>query len=166
MDLKSTFPIGLKRAAAMVILRYEQQFLLLKRIRPPFVGHYLPVGGKLNPYEDPRSAAIRETFEETGIQLQYLNFGGILIETSPVDYNWQSSIYIADIPFQEPPTSDEGTLQWIHFDQIPSIPTPPTDLLIYQYLMQGQPFVFNAIYDAALNLISMTEEINNINIDL
>ncbi len=143
----------------MVVLRNDQKFLLLKRIRPPFVGNYLPVGGKLDPHEDPLSAALRETYEETGIRLKSLRYGGVLIETSPLDYNWQSSIYMADIDFQEPPISNEGTLEWIDFDHIPNIPTPPTDLILYQYLMRTQPFAFNAIYDEQLNLIRMTEEI-------
>lgn len=143
----------------MVVLRHAQQFLLLKRIKPPFVGHYLPVGGKLDPHEDPYSAALRETLEETGIQLERLQYGGTLVETSPIDYNWQSSIYVADIDFREPPLSNEGTLEWIAFAAIPNIPTPPTDFIIYQYLMRGQPFAFNAIYDADLNLLRMVEEI-------
>lgn len=143
----------------MVVLRHDQQFLLLKRIRPPFVGHYLPVGGKLDPHEDPHSAALRETFEETGISVEKLQFGGTLIETSPIDYNWQSYIYMAEIDFQPPPLSDEGTLEWIDFENIPNIPTPPTDFLIYQYLMRRQPFALNAIYDADLKLLRMVEEI-------
>ncbi len=154
-----SFPIGFKRSAAMVVLRNKQQFLLLKRFRPPFVGNYLPVGGKLEPHEDPYSAALRETYEETGFRLEKLQYGGVLIETSPVDYNWQSHIYVADIDFQEPPFSDEGTLEWIHFEQIVNIPTPPTDFIIYQYLMQSKPFAFNAIYNAELQLLRMTEEI-------
>lgn len=153
------FPTGLKRAAAMVVLRHAQQFMLLKRIRPPFVGNYLPVGGKLDPHEDPYTAALREAYEETGIRLNTLRYGGVLIETSPVDYNWQSNIYVADIDFREPPVSDEGILEWVHFENIPNIPTPPTDFVIYQYLMRQQPFAFNAIYDAGMNLLQMTEEI-------
>lgn len=164
MASKIVLPLGIKRTAAMVVLRHAQQLLLLQRIRPPFEGHYLPVGGKLDPHEDPYSAALRETYEETGIRLEKLTFGGILIETSPVDYNWQSSIYWADIPYQEPPTSDEGTLHWIDFEDIPNIPTPPTDFIIYQYLMRQQPFVLNAIYDAELNLLHMIEEIEGIEV--
>ena len=50
------FPKGLKRAATMVVLRHQDQFLLLKRAKPPFIGHYLPVWGKLEPHEDPYNA--------------------------------------------------------------------------------------------------------------
>lgn len=161
MDNKA-FPKGFKRSAAMVVLRHGNQFLLLKRRNPPFVGHYLPVGGKLEPHEDPYSAARRELLEETGIVADQLRFGGILIETSPVDYNWQSSIYIASIDFIEPPHCPEGELEWIDFEQLNHIPTPPTDLLVYQYLVAGKPFVFNAVYNEAMQLCTMTEEVEGI----
>jgi 8-oxo-dGTP diphosphatase len=153
------FPIGYKRAAAMVVLRCDRQFMLLKRARPPHVGKYVPVGGKLEPFEDPYSAALREAEEETGLQLEALRYGGVLIETSPIDYNWQCNIYLADIDFREPPFCDEGTLEWVHFDDIPHIPTPPTDLVIYRYLMQQKPFALNAIYNEEMTLLRMIEEI-------
>ncbi len=143
----------------MVVLRHDQQFLLLKRARPPHAGKYLPVGGKLEPFEDPYTAALRETREETGLHLDGLSFAGILFETSPTSYNWTSSIYVADIDYLAPPFCEEGELEWIPFDQIPNISTPPTDWQIYQYIMQQKPFVFNAIYNAELIMTSMTEEL-------
>ncbi len=155
-------PIGLKRCAAMIVLRSGDQFLLLKRAKPPHVGKYVPVGGKLDPFEDPYSAALRETQEETGIALKKLKYGGCLIETAPIDYNWQCNIYIADIPYQEPPFCDEGELEWIAFDQLDKIPTPPTDWQIYQYLKREQAFALNAIYDKEMNLLSMVEEIEGL----
>lgn len=153
------FPTGLKRSAAMVVLRNEDNFLLLKRNKEPNAGLYVPVGGKLEPFEDPYSAALRETYEETDLQLEKLHYGGVLIETSPTPYNWQVNIYIADIPRVPPPHCDEGTLQWIPFSEVPGVPTPPTDWQIYQYLMRGQPFALNAIYDKEMKLMRMVEEI-------
>ena len=52
----------------MVVLQSGNRYLLLKRNKPPYVGIYTPIGGKLEPYEDPYSAAVRETWEETGIR--------------------------------------------------------------------------------------------------
>lgn len=156
------FPKGLKRSAAMVVLRHGDKFLLLKRIKPPYVGHFLPVGGKLDPHEDPYSAAMRELREETGIIVEKLRYGGSLIETSPLDYNWQSSIYLADIEWMAPPPCPEGELEWISFDQLREIPTPPTDWHVYQYLVSNRPFAFNAVYNDAMELLSMVEEIEGI----
>ena len=143
----------------MIILRHEEQFLLLKRANEPNRGRYVPVGGKLEPFEDPYSAALREVKEETGITVRRLEYAGVLIESSPTAYNWQCNIYVADIPYQAPPPCDEGELVWIDFRQIPDIPTPPTDWVIYQYLMRGQVFAFNAILDEELRLLRMYDEI-------
>lgn len=155
----SDFPKGLKRSAAMIVLRHEEQFLLLKRGKEPNKGKYVPVGGKLDPFEDPYTAAIRETKEETGIEVDRLQYAGVLIESSPTAYNWQCNIYVADIPYQEAPFCDEGELSWVTYAQIPELPTPPTDWIIYQYLMRAQVFAFNAILDEELNLLSMYDEI-------
>lgn len=143
----------------MVVLRHRARFLLLKRAKEPNAGRYVPVGGKLEPYEDPYSAALRETEEETGLVLDRLHYSGVLIETSPTAYNWQCNIYLADIEDIPPPPCDEGTLEWVPLEAVPELPTPPTDWHIYQYLMQGKPFAFNAIYDESLQLIHMREEI-------
>ncbi len=143
----------------MVVLRNDAEFLLLRRAKPPHPGKYVPVGGKLEPYEDPYRAALRETREETGLALDALQFGGVLVETSPVAYNWQCHIYLADIDRIPPPACDEGELEWIPFDEVLNVPTPPTDWHVYDYMMRRKPFVFNAIYDAELNLSEMIEEI-------
>lgn len=151
--------IGIKRTAVMVILKNEDQFLLLKRWKEPNRGMYTPVGGKLDPFESPRAAAIRETFEETGIKIESPKYVGSLIETSPVKYNWNCLVYLSEIPFQEAPPCNEGDLKWISRSDLLKVPTPPTDLAIYDYVLKGKPFMFNAEFDEQLKMLSMTEEI-------
>lgn len=148
----------------MVVLHHKDRFLLLKRARPPHVGKYVPVGGKLEPFEHPHQAAIRETKEETGLDVSDLRFGGVLVETAPIDYNWQCHIYVAEIDDVPPPPCDEGVLEWIAIDRLKEIPTPPTDYLIYQYLLRHQPFAFNALYDDQLNLVWMWEEMEGVKV--
>lgn len=154
---------GIKRTASMVVLRSGKQFLLLKRKKKPNKGCYVPVGGKIDPHERPIDAALRETEEETGFRLQrhQLKFGGVLAESAPNDYNWVCFIYIADIDYCEPPYCDEGILEWVHFDNLSSIPTPPTDLQIYLYLSTQTPFTLDAQYDSEHKLVEMYEEISD-----
>ena len=154
-------PIGIKKIAAMCVLKNKSQFLLLKRAKQPNAGMYAPVGGKLEPYENAYSAVLRETFEETGIPLEQASFCGILTESSPTSYNWISYIYLAEIDFRTPPPCNEGILEWIPIDQLLKIPTPPTDWWIYKYILEGKPFVFSAEFDKALNMLNMTEELEN-----
>lgn len=144
------------------MLKSREQFLLLERKNPPNKGTYTPVGGKLQPFEDPVQAAIRETREETGIHLSGVRYCGSLVESSPTKYNWVCFVYLAEIAPVEPPPCNEGVLTWIPIDRLPGVPTPPTDRFIYEYLLAGKPFAFNAEYDEQLNLLNMSEEFENI----
>lgn len=157
-------PAGLKRTATLCILRHHDKFLLLKRLKEPNKDNFTPVGGKLDPFESPLKSAIRETFEETGIKVAAMKYCGILTETSPTEYNWTGYVYIADIDFVEPPNCNEGTLMWVSFSDLLSVPTPKTDWYIYKYILAGKPFAFSAEYDDKLNILSMVEEIENLKI--
>ena len=149
----------MKKLATMVILRAGDQYLLLKRAKAPNIGKYVPVGGKLEAHERPVEAAVRETWEETGIAIANPVLCGVLSETSPVDYNWLCYIYLADIPWQEAPDCNEGLLEWIPAARLHEIPTPPTDLAIYDYVHRGEKFVIDAVYDAELRLTHLMEEL-------
>ena len=59
-------PTGLKKSAVLCVLKNQDSFLLLKRLKEPNKELYTPVGGKLDPFENPNQTAIRETREETG----------------------------------------------------------------------------------------------------
>ncbi|WP_026994705.1 NUDIX hydrolase [Flectobacillus major] len=155
---------GLKRVAVICVLRNGSNFLLLKRFNEPNKDTYVPVGGKVDPFENPYQAAIREVREEAGIQLDSMRFCGTLVETSPVKYNWMSFIYEASIDIIPPPDCNEGILEWHNFQNINSFPTPKTDFFIYQYILDKKPFAFNANYDNHLVLLDMTEEIENIKV--
>lgn len=159
---KTSFPAGLKRGCVMIVLRSGDAFLLLKRAKPPHQGLYAPVGGKVDPYEDPYQTGLRETWEETGIRPATMQYAGTLVETSPVDYNWWSSIYVADVPWQPAPPCDEGVLRWVAFDELATLPTPPTDWHIYQYIARRQPFAMRAVFDADMRLVEMVEEIEGV----
>lgn len=56
-------PIGIKRKAILCILRHEDNFSLLKRLKEPNRDNFTPVGGNIYPFESPLKSAIRETFE-------------------------------------------------------------------------------------------------------
>jgi 8-oxo-dGTP diphosphatase len=154
------------KIASMVILKHGSKYLLLKRARDPNIGKYLPVGGKLDPNETPMACAIRETKEETGISIENPKFCGTLIETSPVNYNWMCYIYIAKIDDMTPPDCNEGKLEWIDESQLATVPTPPTDWHIYQYVKAGRHFAFSASYDANLKMIEMVDEMEGIKLNL
>ena len=109
-------------------------------------------------------AVLRETLEETGIQLPSATFCGILTESSPVKYNWISYIYIAEIPYQPAPFCDEGILEWIKIEDLLKVPTPPTDWWIYKYILDDKPFAFSAEYNTELKMLEMREDIEGVKV--
>ena len=145
--------IGIKKIASLCVIKNKNRFLLLKRNNKPNIGKYVPVGGKLKGYENPLKAAIRETFEETG-----------LTETSPIDYNWISYIYLVETNSIDIPKSNEGKLKWISFQEIKNIPTPKTDDIIYKYIINKKKFIISVDYDEKIEIISMKEEIEKKNL--
>lgn len=155
---------GLKRVAVICILRNLTNFLLLKRFNEPLKGLYVPVGGKVDPYENPYETALREVKEEAGLVLEKMRFCGTLVETSPIKYNWMSFVYEAEVDYFEPPICNEGILEWHDFQNIDTFPTPKTDFFIYQYVLNKQPFALNAVYNEKVELISMIEEIENLKV--
>lgn len=159
-----SIPIGLKKAAVLCILESPSGYLLLKRNKEPHLGKYIPVGGRLEPFETPTQAAKREVWEETQIDVDSFRLVGVLTETSPISFNWISYIYIAQVPSVRLVQCDEGTLEWITQDRLAEVPAPATDTFIYEYVANSRFFVFNAVYDETLNLKSLIEETTNKNL--
>lgn len=155
----SKIPLGLKKVATLIILKHENKYLLLKRLKDPNANLYTPVGGKLDPFESPAAAAIRETKEETGIEVKDIEYVGLLTETSPAKYNWVNYVYLAEIEDIPPPPCNEGTLEWIAHEDILKVPTPKTDWFIYEYVRRGQKFNFSALFDETPELIQMREDL-------
>ena len=159
MDLESSIlNSGFKVAAVSCILIHQDELLLIKRNKEPHKNLYCPVGGKVDPFESPRQTVIREVDEETGLEINNLQFSGIMVESSPLKYNWISLIFSSEIEHYDPPKSDEGTLEWVHSDQLNKIPIPETDIHIYYKILAGDFFYFDVIYDENLKIISMSNE--------
>ena len=156
------FPLGYKKNSSMVILRNGTAYLLLKRNKEPFIGHYAPVGGKIEPHESPINAAIRETFEETGLVINQPKFCGMLVESSASQYNWTIFIYVADIEKVPPPPCPEGALEWIEHHDLLNVLIPETDGYVYTYILDNKPFMFDAQYDGDAQVLKMTEDFENI----
>lgn len=154
-------PQGQKQPAVLIILKNQDKFLLIKRNKEPNRNKYTPVGGKIDLYESPLQAAIRETFEETGVRISTAKYCGLLVESSPTKYNWICFVYAAEIENFQPSRCKEGDLEWINQSDLLNIPTPETDRYIYEYYLAGKSFMFSAEYDEDLNLISMKEEIEH-----
>lgn len=153
---------GFKVTAVSCILICENELLLIKRKKDPHQGLYCPVGGKVDPHESPKTAIVREVKEETGFDIDPPVLGGVMVESSPVKYNWISLIFSYNIDRVEPPISDEGELEWIHKDRLESIPIPKTDLYIYKKILAKEFFFLDVDYDKDLNINEMADNLDKL----
>ena len=156
---------GLKKCVALCILKNKDNYLLIKRgksktTKEDDYGMYIPIGGKFEPFETPEEAAKREVKEETGLDIDNIEFKGMIIESSKANYNWVDFVYISEIPYFDPIDTDEGYLEWVHKDDIDTLPTPEIDKYVYKYIVDNQKFIFNDVYDSDLNLIYAKEELS------
>lgn len=110
--------------AAGIIIVKDGKFLISKRAHPPKKGYYDVVGGFLNLAEHPEDGAIRETKEETGLDVKILDQIGIYIDD---DYEYQGEkkhvmivLYLAEVVGGEmKPMDDVASLHWFPLDKPP-----------------------------------------------
>lgn len=158
---------GMKKCVSLCLLKSGNSFLLIKRGKSKTkkeddFGMYIPIGGKIEPYETPEEAAKREVFEETGYNIDNLEFKGIIIDNSKTKYNWVDFVYLSEVFYFEPKETNEGYLEWININEIDSIQTPEIDREMYKYIINNQKFIFNNYYDENINLYYSKEELSGI----
>jgi 8-oxo-dGTP diphosphatase len=106
----------------LCFVKQNNNLLLLNRDFAPTKGLWNGVGGKIEENETPIECVIRETFEETGIELFNIQYKGIV--TWDVDGSYSGGMYtfLAELPqeyvYLTPSKIDEGVLDWKSIDWI------------------------------------------------
>ncbi len=109
----------------------------VKRTKKPFVGFYLPPGGHIEEGEHPIKAAVREVKEETGFDVEIIDFrpgipivldattiripSPLHVQIEYIDQNHRhvDFIFVAEV-VGEDSISDEfkDRVKWFHFNEI------------------------------------------------
>lgn len=110
----------MKRYVVTFILnKTRDKVLLIKRIKPPYIGKYNGIGGKIEGNETIHECCIRETFEEIGIKIdkpihlvthiypETIGFNNKNVELN-VFYDILDEVPIKDI--------EEGSFHWMDVD--------------------------------------------------
>lgn len=99
-------------------IRKGNKILLLNRNKKPNMGMWNGVGGKIEDNETPYEGIIRETLEETGIDLQSVTYKGNVGFKDKDEPRASEGMYVflADLPegvqMDTPLSTDEGLLEW------------------------------------------------------
>ncbi|WP_305789514.1 NUDIX domain-containing protein [Symbioplanes lichenis] len=111
-------PVHHQIVCANVFIRRGGRLLVLRRsaTRKYAANVVHPVGGKVEPDEDPFTAAQREVVEETGLSVTNMRLEAVLLDLTPVPdepHNWLIYHFSADSASGEPHQTDEGELVWM-----------------------------------------------------
>lgn len=79
------------------ILLHEQQILLVQVNYGPAKGHWILPGGYVEAGENPDETALRETFEETGLQVENPILHAVRYRKNPADVYWVYRVNCAQI---------------------------------------------------------------------
>lgn len=107
--------------------------LLLLRAKPPNLGIWSPIGGKLETAigESPFECAVRETHEETGHTITAADlhlFAMIAEKAYEGQSHWLMFLFRCKVPLQSlPPAISEGKFAFFSRTAIDALPIPETD---------------------------------------
>lgn len=119
------------------------EYLMLHRVKKKNdINHdkWIGVGGKFEQGESPEDCALRETREETGLQLTDYRYRGIVT----FDYEGRETEYMhlftANRWTGEQIRCDEGDLEWVSKDKVQDLPIWEGDRIFFRLLAQERPF--------------------------
>jgi ADP-ribose pyrophosphatase YjhB (NUDIX family) len=120
------------QAASSAILERDGRFLLIRRINPPSADLFAFPGGRAEAGETPAETAVREFFEETGIQV----FNPVLFATYDLSIDKDDSRHFflsvftveADAATEAVAADDAADPGWYTLEEIRSLPVPPSVL--------------------------------------
>jgi 8-oxo-dGTP diphosphatase len=122
--------------------------LMLHRQKPPNLGLWNGVGGRLEPGETARVCMLREIREETGYVLPDARFAGILTWEGFEVADGGLYIFTAEAPPGEPGPCPEGPLEWKPRPWVFSSPEVVSNIPIFApYVLDGAlPQTYHFIY--------------------
>ena len=138
------------KLATLCYIRQGDHTLMIHRIKKEndmHAGKWNGLGGKLEPGETPEECAMREIYEESGLQVKTLTLKGII--TFPGFYDqedWYTFLFVIDNFEGQLIDSPEGHLQWIPDRHLLDLNLWPGDRIFIPWLEQPAFFSGKFVY--------------------
>lgn len=125
-------------------LEKDGAYLMLHRVKKKKdvnKDKWIGVGGHFEEGESPEDCLIREVREETGLTLTEWQYRGIVTfvsDEAPTEY--MHLFTAAGFAGQMKETCDEGTLEWVPIEKIPTLNLWEGDKIFLRLLSENAPF--------------------------
>jgi 8-oxo-dGTP diphosphatase len=133
--------------ATLLFVVRDGQVLLIRKKRGLGAGKINAPGGRLEPGEAPRQAAIREAYEEVGITPFGIEHRGELSFQFVDGYGLHVHVFSAIGCEGQVCETDEATPLWTPLDQIPYAEMWADDALWLPKLLRGESFAGRFVFD-------------------
>lgn len=132
----------------LVYIERDNQYLLIHKQKNDMnYGKYLGVGGKIEPNESIEAAAIRETYEETGLTIQEPELRGKIYFHSGTYEEWMYLFTVSTFTCDLVPSS-EGALVWVDQKAMKNLPMWAGDHHFLERLQTDQNyFELHLVYE-------------------
>ena len=132
------------RNTTLCYIRRGDEVLLLHRVRKEHDENrdkWIGIGGKFEPGESPEDCLLREVREETGLTLEAWRYRGLVTFVSDEWGTEYMHLFTADAwEGALRRDCDEGVLEWIDRDRLPSLPIWEGDKIFLRLLDEDAPF--------------------------
>lgn len=120
----------------------NNRLLLIKRVKPPYVGYWSMPGGKIEFAEHIEEAAVREFKEETNIDTEFEKLCGIASEVIYKDSKPDAHfiIFVCRLKHLHTNTVEtESKLKWVALDNIENEKIIPSDrMMIKEFILKDK----------------------------
>lgn len=125
----------------LCFVTHGEDVLLLKRAahKRIYPGRYNGVGGHLERDEDPLSGAVREIQEETGLDVTNVRLRGIIHVDAGEATGIMVFVFSAEAVSRELAATDEGTLEWVSWQQAFDLPLVEDLPILLRVLFESGP---------------------------
>ena len=120
------------KVAAVIIVKKQNQILLVKRSIEPHLGKWSLLSGYVNRGENVESAAIREVKEEVNIDVSITELQGVYSGLSSVVIIVFHAIHTSGVLSVSNEVSD---FKWVNNEEIPNLPFVYDKQIIEDYLL-------------------------------
>jgi len=128
------------KLGTLCYVKKDDSYLLLHRIKKEndmHQGLWVGLGGKFEPKESPEECAIREVYEESGLQLENPQLKGIVTFAEQFVEDWYVFIFVAEkFSGELLKDSPEGDLRWAKETELSNLPMHEGDRYFFKWIKE------------------------------